>query len=164
MFLKTLGITLAAVSLSLIATPVKADWEFTRWGMTLEQLKQKSPQKVIPDNDGCEDEDIEDGYGFSSTWSGYGIGFSVCYVFVEDKLVKIRLFSQQDGNLLPQLIKKYGRANITKQTQVIEKKPSGREEKAVMVEWQKGNDSITFGKITQHDGSYQGIVYLPLLK
>jgi hypothetical protein len=62
------------------------------------------------------------------------------------------------------LIKKYGRANITKQTQVIEKKPSGREEKAVMVEWQKGNDSITFGKITQHDGSYQGIVYLPLLK
>ena len=101
-----------------VATPAKADWQFTKWGMSKEEFKQASPVALNTDDDFCKkllDSVSEIGTSpefLSSDWDAGRFKFTNCYVFGENNSlnsVYLNLKNQYSGNLLIEALNnKYG--------------------------------------------------------
>lgn len=142
MFLKPLGIALS--SLLLIASPVNADWEFTKWGMSIKELKRVSPIKIIDNEMICKPEDKRK-KGLRSLWTGYGTTFDVCLIFVNQKLSEIWLFSREETDLLPLLTEKYGELNIVYKSSYVSEY-LGKITKSNHVFWKYNGEQIIFSR------------------
>lgn len=160
MFLKPLGIALS--SLLLIATPVNADWEFTKWGMSIKELKRVSPIKIIDDGTTCKSEDKRK-KGLRSLWTGYGTTFDICFIFVNQKLSEIWLFSKEETDLLPLLTEKYGESNIVYKSLHVSEY-LGRTIKSNHVFWEYNGEQIIFSRDEKSGGVEETITLSPILE
>lgn len=142
MLLRSLGIALS--SLLLIASPVNADWEFTKWGMSIKELKRVSPIKIIDGGTICKSEDKQK-EGLRSLWTGYGTTFDICFIFVNQKLSRIWLFSREETDLLPLLTEKYGESNIVYKSLYVSER-LGRTTKSNHVFWEYNGEQIIFSR------------------
>lgn len=88
---------LSAGFVLLTAFPAKADWQFTKWGMTAAQLRKASPVKLAsgnncPVNNSTNPGSVYD-VKYASRWSVGSMNFIACYLFLGDKLHIVNLFS-----------------------------------------------------------------------
>lgn len=94
----------------LTASPVKADWQFTKWGMTPEQLKEASPIPLLS-RDSCpiNNSGVLD-IKYASNWEVGSMKFIACYIFDKDKLNGINLYSRSvdEKAVIKGLSQKYG--------------------------------------------------------
>lgn len=160
MFLKPLGIALS--SLLLIASPVNADWEFTKWGMSIKELKRVSPIKIIDDGTTCKSEDKRK-KGLRSLWTGYGTTFDICFIFVNQKLSEIWLFSKEETDLLPLLTEKYGESNIVYKSSYVSEY-LGKTIKSNHVFWEYNGEQIIFSRDEKSGGVEETITLSPILE
>lgn len=107
MFLKTLKTGLSALLLSLIASPVNASWEFTKWGMTPEELVRAAPNKVRFSSEGCDEKSSPTKKVFTGYWAAHGVVYVVCYIFEDNKLHKLMLVTDEKSKHLEYLSNKY---------------------------------------------------------
>lgn len=160
MLLRPLGIALS--SLLLVASPVNADWEFTRWGMSIKELKRVSPNKIIDNETTCVSEDKQK-KELRSLWTGYGTTFDVCFIFVNQKLSQIYLFPKEETNLLPVLMEKYGESNIAYKSSAIFEYYLREPTKNTTIIWQYENEEIVFLKDESNGESREAISIGPSL-
>ncbi len=81
-------VPLAALSL---AAPAQADWQYTRWGMSPEQVAGASAGSVSLDSGTANDEIPGEKVGARGTYSSGPYNFKVVFYFSERKLVDVRL-------------------------------------------------------------------------
>lgn len=112
---------LFAISSILIAiSPAKADWQFTKWGMSPAQLQKASPVK-LSSGEYCPVNNITNGKGYydvkyATDWNVGSIKFIACYLFINNQLRKINLFSKnaKSEDIVKGLSQKYGQPIIKK--------------------------------------------------
>lgn len=164
MLLRSLGIALS--SLLLVVSPVNADWEFTRWSMSIKELKRVSPIKIIDDKATCKSEDKRK-KGLRSLWTGYETTFDICFIFVNQKLSEIWLFSREETDLLPLLTEKYGESNIVYKSSYVSEY-LGKTTKSTYVFWKYNGEQIIFsrdervGKDEKSEGVQETITISPI--
>ena len=118
-----------------LVLPVNADWEFTKWGMSPEQVVQASKGQARPPGP---EEDISSVL-LTQDWQSGRFLFTVSYIFKKDaggqrlREVKLQLRNTQlRGQLLDALKKKYGTSKEERKGPIN------------LVEWQHSGDSIHY--------------------
>lgn len=84
-------------SIFLVATPAQANWQFTKWGMTSTEFRQASPVKLMsgnrcPVNNSNSSKAVYD-VKYTSDWAVGNMSFIACYLFLNDRLHRVHLFS-----------------------------------------------------------------------
>ncbi len=110
-FIKTV---LIASSLLIVANPALADWQFTKWGMTPAEVQKASPVN-LESGDQCPI--LRTKVMFSSEWKAGDMIFLACYVFKEDRLHQILLYSNKIDRdaIIRGLSQRYGSPEINAQ-------------------------------------------------
>ena len=115
--------------------PVSADWEFTKWGMSPEQVVQASKKQAHPPGP---EEDIASVL-LTQNWQSGRFRFTVSYIFKKDagrpRLSEVKLQLQNTqlrGELLDALKKQYGSPKAERKGTIN------------LVEWQHSGDSIHY--------------------
>jgi hypothetical protein len=79
------------------ASPAKADWQFTKWGMSPEELRQVSPIELSNGDANCPGKDDSKirphKTYYTSNWTAGNMKFIVCYRFIDNKLHMVNLYS-----------------------------------------------------------------------
>lgn len=112
---------LCAISSILIASsPAKADWQFTKWGMSPDQVQKASPVK-LSSGDYCpvNNKNNSSGYyqvKYATDWNVGSMKFIACFLFADNKLRIVNLFSKNVNQdvLIRGLSQKYGQPKIDK--------------------------------------------------
>ena len=109
------SIILATTLLLLNTNSVQANWQFTEWGMTAEQLKKVSPVPIeggdkCPVNNSNRSTNKYD-VKYASDWVAGDMIFIACYIFYQEKLHAVNLYSKQvdSESIIKGLSQKYGR-------------------------------------------------------
>lgn len=111
---------LLTASFVLIATsPAKADWQFTKWGMSSTELQKISPVQLesgnnCPVNNSNGSTNSPYDVKYSSKWTVGSMNFIACYLFLNNKLHIINLFSFNVDReaVIKGLSQKYGQPKI----------------------------------------------------
>lgn len=118
-----------------LVLPVSADWEFTKWGMSPEQVVQASKGKARPPGP---EEDISTVL-LTQDWQSGRFLFTVSYIFNKhgggQRLGEVKLQLQNTqlrGQLLDALKEKYGTPRDERRGPIN------------LVEWQHSGDSIHY--------------------
>lgn len=83
--------TLLPLSALLLASPAYADWQYTRWGMTPEQVTAASSGKVTVGPGDPQEEYPSAKIGASGDYSNGEFSFKAKFYFANGKLVDVRL-------------------------------------------------------------------------
>lgn len=115
--MKRLFVGAIALALS-VASPARADWQFTQWGMSKEEFKKISPIQITEIDKTCQTLlDSVSAIGtkpeyLATSWEAGRFKFTNCYVFGEDdSLADVYLNLDNfysSGILLDTLVNKYG--------------------------------------------------------
>src|SRR5687767_3036595 len=118
-----------------LVPPVSADWEFTKWGMSPEQVIQASKGQARPPGP---EEDISSVL-LTQDWQSGRFPFTVSYIFKKatggQRLSEVKLQLQNTqlrGQLLDALKKRYGTPRDERKGPIS------------LVEWQHSGDSIHY--------------------
>lgn len=85
--------------MALCSKPASADWQFTKWGMSISELKRVSPVK-LQSGDVCpvnnkNNSSMEYRVEAASDWRVGDMNFIACYLFQNNKLKRVNLFSMK---------------------------------------------------------------------
>jgi hypothetical protein len=113
-------IVLLTSSIWILATPALADWQFTKWGMTKEDLQKLAPIS-LNSGSSCPVNNSNSPGGlykveFTSDWKVGDMNFTACYLFLNDRLHIVNLFSQDVNSeaIIRGLSQRYGTPEIKK--------------------------------------------------
>lgn len=104
-------ILLSSALLLSIATPASANWQYTKWGMSREELKAASPYEIKDSSSRCGSASPL----ASEYWAGR-IEFTACYGFSDRNelhQIKLYLHDYSQSNIVEKILKlKYGKSTI----------------------------------------------------
>jgi len=137
----TKSAALLLVAALTLATPAHADWQFTKWGMSPEQLVKASDGKAMPTTRAEIAERLEPVL-LKMPWQSGDFQFMAYFRFKANKLDLVRLDLQQGdpGTLLVALKRKYGEPEVTGKAMA-------------MALWRTAIDQISWGN--------EGVRYFP---
>lgn len=136
---------IGAIAILLSAAPARADWQFSEWGMTKEEFKQKSTVEIRDKDKVCENllvdarEMGKDPQYLASDWKAGTIKFTNCYLFGEDNSlsgVVLDLDNFRSTKLVYHLlVEKYGYTTLDKSIESSD---------IFWYEWHTDENKITF--------------------
>jgi len=131
------GAFFASVLLLIAAQPARADWQFTKWGMSESQVIKASKHLAERAQDGT----------LSMRYTTGKFAFNVEFVFADSKLnaVSLELHTGSNYSLLNALKEKYGQPD---------------EQDGITTVWRTSRDEIDFSAVTG-DGSDASVLYRP---
>ncbi|GEM_PF-5898635 len=110
---------LVIASILLVTTPAKADWQFTKWGMTPAELEKKSPIHLVKGDSNCPVRDSQVSVSpyetkYTSDWTVGSMRFTTCYLFLKNKLSLVHLFSKDvdEKSVIKGFSQKYGQPQV----------------------------------------------------
>ncbi|MEA5577469.1 hypothetical protein [Anabaena sp. UHCC 0451] len=111
---------IAAFCLAITATSAKANWQFTKWGMSPKELEQVSPVKLrvkISTGDNCPAKNpLGKTYNvrYASDWNVGSMKFIACYLFLDNKLNRVYLTSSNvdAAAIIKGLSQRYGSPQV----------------------------------------------------
>lgn len=93
-----------------VATPAQADWQWSRWGMTIEQLRAAAPYPLMPFS--MPDIDRDDSVSrIGGSHAVSGRRFAVVFRFSSADALNAVLLMPNDNSLCPTLISELTNAN-----------------------------------------------------
>ena len=136
---------IGAIAVLLSATPAKADWQFSKWGMTKEEFKQASTVEIRDTDKVCDDlvdqarKTGKKAEYLASDWNAGKIKFTNCYLFGENNSLSgvfLNLDNYRSTKLVHQiLVKKYGYTTLDKSIESLD---------VFWYEWHTDEDIISF--------------------
>jgi hypothetical protein len=94
-------VAIACIAASMVATSAHADWQYTKWGMSAEQVAKLSKGAVVTGPGAPGDHVDGETVGATGTYASGEYQFQATFYFVEDKLADVRLkLKDNDGYAL----------------------------------------------------------------
>jgi hypothetical protein len=112
------NLTLIVVLVAMWAQPSRADWQYTKWGMTVEEALAASKGSLQPCTKACDPIDVADGARLFGPYSSGEFHFTAYLLFKSGRLSSVTLHLQGGKSLqLAQLAQamrsKYGEPTVS---------------------------------------------------
>ncbi|MFM8006425.1 MAG: hypothetical protein ACKO86_16115, partial [Dolichospermum sp.] len=132
-------IPIAAFCLAITATSAKANWQFTKWGMSPKELEEVSPVK-LSNGDNCPAKNpLGKIYNvkYTSDWNVGSMKFIACYLFLDNKLNRVYLksFNVDAAAIIKGLSQRYGSPQVNTRLSSVG---------VVIYNWDLPNEEIKF--------------------